>query len=102
MKWAWVLIASGIEVWADYFLKKWSINNRPWDALVGAVLYGVGALGWGFLLRYITLQRAIILFAAANMLGVFVVGHFVFGERMSARDYTAAVFCLLALFLVEG
>jgi hypothetical protein len=48
-----------------------------------------------------TLQRSIILFTAANIVAVLVMGHVVFDEHLRSKDLVAAVLAVLAVVLVD-
>lgn len=101
MKWVWILFATGLEVWGDYYLKRWSLSGAVRDAVLGFSIYSIGTLGWGFLLKFESLQRAILLFTMANLVAVLLVGHFGFGERMQVREWVAAALALVVVALVE-
>jgi drug/metabolite transporter (DMT)-like permease len=101
IRWFWLLLATALEVFADYLLKRWSLGAGTKFAISGFLIYGIGGIGWGYLLRHETLQRAIVLFVAVNVFAVIVMGHYVFGERMSIKELAAAILVVLAVALTE-
>jgi len=101
MRWFWIIFATSLEVLGDFFLKRWATSGATREAVLGFGIYIVGTLGWGFLLRHETLQRAIVLFTAVNVLAVLLMGHFAFDERMKAREALAAALVMVAVVLAE-
>ena len=101
IRWFWLLLATALEVFADYLLKRWSLGAGTKFAISGFLIYGIGGIGWGYLLKHETLQRAIVLFVAVNVFAVILMGHLVFDERMTAKELVAAILVILAVALTE-
>jgi multidrug transporter EmrE-like cation transporter len=99
--WLWVSAACALEILGDYLLKLWADGGSLRHGAWGSIFYGLGGIAWGFFLRYHPLQRAIIIFAAANVLLAIALGHFAFGERLGARGSLAALLALVALVLAD-
>jgi len=101
VKWFWIAFATGFEIVGDYFLKKWSLTNNWKDFLLGILIYSTGNIGWAFLLKMETLQRAILFFAVVNVVATILVGHFAFGESLGFRGVCGMVFAIVAIALLE-
>jgi multidrug transporter EmrE-like cation transporter len=100
-RWWLLSMAVGMEIVGDFFLKRWASSRALHDAILGFSIFGIGTIGWALMLRYDTLQRAIILFTAANLVAGIGVGYFCFHERMGTRGYAAALLCIIAIILCE-
>ena len=101
MKWAYIGFAIVMETLGDYLIKKWSLTGLKSQAITGAALYAIGTIGWAALLKEETLQRAICLFAASNVVIVVALGAFVFGEQLRLRDGIATAMAIGAILMAE-
>jgi multidrug transporter EmrE-like cation transporter len=101
LRWFWILSATALEVLGDFWLKRWAGTGATRDAVLGFAIYALGSVGWVFLLKQETLQRAIVLFTAVNVVGVLLVGHFAFDERLRTKEAIAAGLALFAIALAE-
>lgn len=90
---------SALGVLADSIIKLSSQHSPPhvgWLAL-GALLYGLCAPGWLFVMRRVSLSGIGASYAGVSLLLLVAVGVFVFNERLSATEIVGVVFALLAV-----
>lgn len=94
MYWLCLSLATGFEVWADFYFKKASY-------LIGFSLYAVGTMFWAFTLQHKELSSAIITFTVINLLAVFFVGIFFLEEEVNPNSVMGIMFALLAIAFIE-
>ncbi len=96
-----IVLASGIEIIADYFLKRWSIENRSLLLIGGNALYLLGTFCWAISLKYELLSKAISAFMILNVVFVVLMGVFLFNETLSLTNKIGIVLGLTGLILIE-
>ena len=96
-----IVTASVLEVIADLFLKKWSMNGRNWIFVLGIVIYLVATFFWAFSLKYELMSRAITVFFVLNMILVVLAGVLIFGEKLSIVNKLGILLGIVSLVLVE-
>src|SRR5262245_34925441 len=97
------LILSGVGVAADAVLKLASAHERPlrtgWFVL-GCALSLTFAVGWVFLMQYMKIATAGIVYAVASALLLVFVGVVFFEERLSPSEMTGIAMALGAVILL--
>ena len=96
-----IVTASVLEVIADIFLKKWSINSRNILFISGLVIYFVATIFWAISLKYELMSKAITIFFVLNMILVVLAGVLMFGEKLSLINKLGILLGIVSLVLVE-
>lgn len=98
-----ILTALGVafEITGDAFIKKWSIDNgTPW-LIIGFSIYLIGSGFWVASLKYEAISRAITIFMLLNVIGVVLVGLFIFREKLTMQQILGILLGIVALILIE-
>lgn len=94
-----------LTIIADYALKYASLSNSPyvsrWFAS-GALLYGATAIGWIALMRTHDLAQIAVLYSAATIVTLTLVGMISFGETLSTKQIVGLCAALLSVVLVQA
>jgi EamA-like transporter family. len=96
-----ILAAVALEVVADIFFKKWSMNGRAILLAVGIGLYIIGTVAWAYSLKFELLSKAISIFTILNLIAVAAAGFVIFKEDLSLTNKIGFVFGLIAIVLIE-
>ena len=84
----------------DYFIKTAALSpagiHNPRLA-IGAIVYGLTALGWFFLMRSHSLAMIAVIFTAMTTVVLAGMGYFLFDEGFRARDGIGVALAILAL-----
>jgi multidrug transporter EmrE-like cation transporter len=84
----------------DYFIKTAALSqagiHNPRLA-IGAVIYGLTAIGWFFLMRSHSLAMVAIIFTAMTTVVLAGMGYYLFDEGFRARDGIGLALSVLAL-----
>ncbi len=96
-----MLIAVGLEIFADIVLKKWSLDNRSSLLVLGIAIYTIGTIFWAFSLKYQYLSQAIVAFTVFNLLAVVMVGIIYFGEQLTVTTKIGIGLSIVSLILLE-
>lgn len=94
-------VASALEVIADIFLKKWSIENNIILLVIGLMFYFIGTVFWAISLKHDFLSRAISIFTIFNFCAVVVVGLVVFKEDISLVNKIGIGIGIISVILIE-
>lgn len=90
---------------ADYALKYASLSNSPyvsrWFAS-GALIYGATAIGWVALMRTHDLAHIAVLYSAATIIALTLVGVIAFGEMLATKQIIGLCAALLSVVLVQS
>ncbi|WP_136634545.1 hypothetical protein [Pseudooceanicola onchidii] len=96
------LVTSAIIIFADYSIKIAAegedFSSRPMAFGVG--LYVFSAVIWFFTMRHISLGQAAVAYSMFSLIGLFVVGVWVFGETAEWRDMAGIGCALVAMALM--
>ena len=93
-------LITAATLFGDFHIKKsaMSLNGLSSPHLLsGALLYGVTALGWFYLMKSQSLAMIAVLFTASTIIALSVLGYFVFGEQFGKREALGVTFALLAV-----
>jgi drug/metabolite transporter (DMT)-like permease len=94
-----------LTVVADYALKNASLQTSPfvsgWFAS-GAMLYGATAIGWIALMRTHDLAQIAVLYSAATIIALTLLGIVSFGETLSKKQIIGLSAALLSVVLMEA
>ena len=94
-----VLVAVASLV-ADYFIKTAALSSagihNPRLAL-GAIVYGLTAIGWFFLMRSHSLAMVAVIYTAMTTVVLVAMGYFLFDEGFGKREALGVTFAVLAL-----
>jgi multidrug transporter EmrE-like cation transporter len=86
MKVIFILLLLGgvlLEVVADIFLKKWSIENKALLLALGLALYIASTVAWAYSLKYGFLSKGVAIFTILNLILVVLAGVFMFNEQLT-------------------
>ncbi len=101
-----IILALGlsvITVLADFFVKKSSLQQSfsGWPLLVlGAAIYGLTALGWFFVLRYMKLSTAGVIYGVSCILLLVFLSVFYFNEKISLIEMTGITMGIISVILL--
>lgn len=96
-----IFLATVLEVTADIFLKKWSLNNGSILLYVGLFIYFIGTVFWAISLKYEYLSKAISIFTVLNLVLVVLVGIIFFKEDLSLINKIGIGFGVISIILIE-
>lgn len=90
---------------ADFALKHASLGTSPyvsaWFAS-GALLYGATAIGWIALMRTHDLAQIAVLYSAATIVALTLLGIVSFDETLSKKQFIGLLAALLSVVLMEA
>ena len=93
----------GATLVGDYFIKSASLSQsgllNPRLA-IGAVIYGLTAIGWFFLMRSHSLAMVAVIFTAMTTVVLAGMGYFLFDEGFRTRDGIGVALAILALTIM--
>ncbi len=96
-------ILSVITVVGDLFIKEASLHNgfSGWRWLIlGAVIYGLTAFGWFFVIRHINLSLAGVVYSITCVVLLFALGVVVFKEGVNTIEIVGLVMALTSLVML--
>lgn len=96
-----ILAGTLFEIAGDFFFKKWSMENKTMILVLGLGLYFIGTIFWAFSLKFGELSRAISIFTVLNLIGVILMGFFLFQEDVSSIQKMGMGFGILSVILME-
>lgn len=102
-----ILIGIGlslITVLADAFIKHASLQNAfsGWPMLIsGAVIYGLTAFGWFFVMRKVKLSTLGVLYSISVVVFLTLVSVFYFKERTSPIEIVAIGMAIISLVILS-
>ncbi len=102
-----ILVVVAAATWVgDYFIKTAALStagiHNPRLA-IGAIVYGLTAIGWFFLMRSHSLAMVAVIFTAMTTVVLAGMGYFLFDEGFRARDGIGIALAILALTIMyEG
>ena len=94
-----------LTIVGDYALKYASLKTSPFVSswfVLGALLYGATAIGWIALMRSHDLAQIAVLYSAATIISLTLVGLVSFGETLSMKQVIGLSAALLSVFLIES
>ncbi len=94
---------SAITVLADVFIKHASLQNgfSGWQALIcGAIIYGLTAFGWFFLMRKVKLSTLGVLYAVSCVVLLTLVSVFYFKEKISFIEIIGISLAIISLIIL--
>lgn len=97
------ILLSLITVIADVLIKHSSLQSSfsGWKLLlIGALIYGLTAFGWFFVLRKIKLSTAGVLYAVSCVLLITLVSIFYFKEKITSSEIIGIIFAIISLILL--
>ena len=101
-----VLIGVGlsiITVLADSIIKHASLQNgfSGWNALlIGAIIYGLTAFGWFFVMRKIKLSSIGVLYGVSCVIFLTLVSVFYFREKINSLEIFAIILAIISLIIL--
>ena len=96
-----IILAVALEVIADIFLKKWSIENKNSLLILGLGIYLIGTIFWAFSLKYEFLSKAVSIFTVLNLILVVLVGVLIFKEDLSTINKIGIALGAISIVLIE-
>ncbi len=94
-----------LTILGDYALKYASLKMSPFASTWfagGAFLYGMTAIGWVALMRSHDLAQIAVLYSAATIVALTLVGIVSFGEMLSGKQVVGLLAALLSVVLMEA
>lgn len=98
------ILFSAVGAVADYFLKLASSKPTPWTSwqfVVGLLLYGSTAFGWLYVMKHMKLAVVGVVYTAAMLVLLALIGYFFFGEKLSLREWAGVGLALAAVALLS-
>ncbi len=97
------LLVSGVilEVVADIFLKKWSIENKNLLMALGLVLYLASTVAWAYSLKFGFLSKGVAIFTILNLILVVLAGVFMFDEHLTLVNKIGIGLGIVSIILIE-
>jgi drug/metabolite transporter (DMT)-like permease len=89
---------------ADYFLKLASSKPTPWTSwqfVAGLLLYGSTAFGWLYVMKHMKLAVVGVVYTAAMLVLLALIGYFFFGEKLTLREWAGIGLALAAVALLS-
>lgn len=97
-------IVTAATVLGDYFLKVATEKSEGvmtgWFA-AGAIIYGLLAFGWYFLMRSNSLGTIAVMFSASTIVLLTALGHFVFKEQFGLREGIGVSLAVLSVLVMN-
>ncbi len=102
-KWFFGLIIFAVifEVTADILFKYWTLNTKTFFLIGGVILYSISTIIWAFSLKYEYLSKAITIFTILNLVGVVLVGLFLFKEDVSLINKFGILLGIVSVILIQ-
>lgn len=94
---------SAITVFADALVKHASLQSAfsGWPALLaGAIIYGLTALGWFFVMRKIKLSTLGVLYAVSCVILLTLVSVFYFKEKISPLEIVGISLAIISIIIL--
>ena len=98
---AFLIVSIVLEVIADFFLKKWSLENKNLLLFIGLLIYLIGTTFWAFSLKYEFLSKAISIFSILNLIAVVLVGVLIFKEDLTLINKIGIGLGIISIVLLE-
>lgn len=95
---------SAVTVFADALIKYASLQKAftGWQMLVlGAVMYGLTALGWFFVMRKVKLSLLGVLYAVSCVILLTLVSVFYFKEKISSTEIIGITMAVVSLIILS-
>jgi small multidrug resistance pump len=92
-----------ITVIGDLFVKHASLQSyfSGWKwLLIGAIIYGITAFGWFFVMREIKLSTLGVIYSVSCVLLLTFAGIFYFKEKVSNMEIMGIIFAIVSLVLL--
>lgn len=104
IKWLlFVLVIELVSLSGDYLIKKASLQNGliGWKQLLaGALVYGLTAVGWFYVMRIFKLFTIGILHSIIAIALSMLLSQFVFGEKINSRELIGIALGLISIILL--
>lgn len=94
-----------LTVVADYALKHASLTASPYGSrwfVIGTLLYAATAVTWIALMKTHDLAQIAVLYSAATIIGLTLLGIFSFGETLTTKQVVGLSAALLSVVLMEA
>ena len=92
-----------ITVFADALIKHASLQNSfsGWQMLIlGAVIYGLTAFGWFFVMRKIKLSSVVVLYAVSCVVFLTLISVFYFKEKITILEVFGIFLAIISLIIL--
>lgn len=87
----------------DFFLKKGSFLDRlmsNWWIFAAAIVYASTAFAWFFILKYIKLSSAVVIYSMSLLIFVVIISVVVFGEKINLVEYLGIALAIASIVLL--
>ena len=93
---------SAITVLADYFIKKASLFGNVWNRwiLAGAVIYGLTAIGWVFIMKNMKLSTLGVIYGVSCIIMLTFISVYFFHEKLSLLEILGILLGVLSLIVL--
>ena len=96
-------LVTAATVVGDYLIKIASDRSDgllTYHFVLGALLYGLPAFGWFYLMREHSLALTAVMYSAATMIFLALLGHLAFQEPLRLKDLVGLVLAVSAVILL--
>lgn len=93
-----------VTAFGDLLIKKGALDGSlltNYRVLAAALLYGLTAYGWYFVLRQTKLSSAVMIYTMSLLIVVVLIGVFYFRERLNPAEYCGMAMAVGALLLLS-
>jgi multidrug transporter EmrE-like cation transporter len=96
------ILLSGVAVLADYFIKKASLLSNIWNRslLIGAIIYGLSAIGWVIVMKSLKLSTLGVIFGLSCIILVTTISVVFFHEKLSTMEIIGIVLAILSMIFL--
>ncbi len=96
------IVLSLVTVLADYFIKKASLENGVWSKwlILGAVIYGLTALGWVFVMKNMKLSTLGAVYGISCITILAIISVFVFHEKISTIEVVGILMGIASILIL--
>ena len=96
------ILLSAVAVLADYFIKKASLLPSIWNKslLIGAVIYGLSAIGWVVVMKSMKLSTLGVIFGLSCIIMVTAISVFIFHEKLSTIEIIGILLGIISLTIL--
>lgn len=96
------IFLSLITALSDFFIKKASLENNIWNKwlFLGAIIYGLTAIGWVFVMKSIKLSTLGVIYGISCIIILTFMGVFIFHEKISTIEIIAILLGVLSITIL--
>lgn len=99
-----LVVVTAMTVFGDYLIKTATGHSSGIFSaffIIGALFYGLSAIGWFYLMRHHSLTWIAVSYSAGTLVFLALLDVAVFGQTLRGRDMAAVAMALGSLFLIQ-